>query len=193
MTIWEQLCTNFVEQYSSINVHYYYQELFMKRWNGLTSISDHIGFYYGIQRRFLKADHRVDDLTIIHAILLSLPTSPAWEVIKQTLLLRGKSLKLDNLSTKLTLVFEHKSHEENASTKSVALVAQTNNEFSGSKGNLRSRKTNQKCCKPKHDNVCYNCGEKGHWSSKCHRPKKDCKVICSVGLAVIRLYFSMYL
>ena len=183
MTIWEQLRVNFVEQYSGINVHYYYRELFTKRWNGLTSISDHIGFYYGIRRRFLEADHKVDDLTIIHAILLSLPTSPAWEVIKQTLLLRGKLLKLDDVSTELTLVFERKSHEENASTKSVALVAQTNNEFSGSKGNSRSRRTNRKRREPKQDDICYNCGEKGHWSSRCQKPKKD-KSIGSANITI---------
>ena len=83
----------------------------------------------------------------------------------------------------MTLVFECKSHEENALTKSVALVAQTNNKFSGSKGNSKSRRTNRKCYKPKHENICYNCSKKGHWSSKCQKPKKD-KPIGSANITI---------
>ena len=48
MTVWEQLCSNFVDQYSGVNIHYYYQELFTKKWDGHSPISDHVAFYYGI-------------------------------------------------------------------------------------------------------------------------------------------------
>ena len=70
MAIWEQLHINFVEQYSGVNIHYYYQELFLKKWDSHSSISDHLGSYYSIHRHFLEANYKVDDHTIINAIFL---------------------------------------------------------------------------------------------------------------------------
>ena len=131
---------NFVKKYSSVNIHYYYQELFTKKWDGHSPISDHIAFYYDIHCHFLEADHNINDQTIINVMLMSLPDLPVWEIIKQSLLQQGKGLKIDDVSTKLSLVYEQKSHKNSISIKTVALISKNDSKSSGSKDNSRKTK-----------------------------------------------------
>lgn len=86
-SMWDHLRTNFLGQHSGINVYYHYQQLYSKKWDGTSSISEHIGFYMNIRRRFIEAGHRVDDITIVNALLLSLPRTPTLEAVTTELVM----------------------------------------------------------------------------------------------------------
>jgi hypothetical protein len=87
--MWIHLHKNYVEQWSGFNVHYQYQQLYLKKWDGNSPISDHITFYLNIHHRSIEAGHCVDDTMVINALLLSLPCTATWEVVKQNLLYQG--------------------------------------------------------------------------------------------------------
>ena len=190
-SMWDHLRTNFLGQHSGINVYYHYQQLYSKKWDGTSSISDHIGFYMNIRRRFIEAGHRVDDITIVNALLLSLPRTPTWEVVKQSLLQQGQKLTLEAVTTELVMVHDRVVQEDIAEGvdkrfKTLALVSQSESSSpnrgksgnnSGGKGgnkggkNQASRKERaRQLAKP--DDVCNRCGGKGHWSPVCDKPKK---------------------
>lgn len=174
--IWDHLHKCYVDQQRGVIVHCCYQQLYAKKWDGHTSMCDHICFYLNVRRRFIEADHKVDDYVIINAILLSLPISPTWEVIKQNLLYRGNALTLDNVSAELMSAFERITLEDNLTTESLAFPSEGDQFSSGSKPDTKSTKTKIKSKSNRESNpdgVCHNCGEKGHWSPKCPKPRKS--------------------
>ncbi|KAF7761189.1 transcriptional regulator family: Zinc finger, CCHC-type [Agaricus bisporus var. burnettii] len=177
--MWDHLHRTYVDQQSGINIHFYYQELYSKKWDGHSSMSDHIGFYLNIRHRFIEAGHRIDNNVIINSLLLSLPHTPVWEVVKQNLLYNQSRLTLKNVTAELLAVFDRILHEDDAKgSKSLALVSKGDNEASGSKkadgkegkGKKKGKKKGKR--EPKPHDICHNCQEKGHWSTTCTKPKK---------------------
>ena len=122
----------------------------------------------------LIAGHKPNDYTIINAILLSLPHTPTWEVMKSNLLYHGPMLTHEAVSAELMSIYEQVTHEDSAVSKTLAFVSKGDNNLSGSKPNFKSTKGKmKKRWEPKPDNICHNCGKKGHWSLKCSNPKKS--------------------
>ncbi|KAG6894650.1 hypothetical protein C0992_005247, partial [Termitomyces sp. T32_za158] len=71
------------------------------------------------------------------------------------------------------MVYERIVHEDSTSSKTLAFVSKDNNTFSGSKSDSKKSKSkSKKKREPKPDDICHNCGDKGHWSLKCPKPKK---------------------
>jgi len=73
-------------------------------YNKCTIISDHIGYFLNLCHHIIEAGKKLDDIYVVYAILLSLPRSSIWDVIKQNLLDKGKALTLDMVSAKLISV-----------------------------------------------------------------------------------------
>jgi len=73
--MWDHLYMIHVTQHQGINVHYYYQELYTKKWNEHTTMSQHIGSFLQLRHHITKSSEKLKDIHIIHAILLSLPRS----------------------------------------------------------------------------------------------------------------------
>jgi transposase InsO family protein len=187
--MWNHLRQTYVDQQSGVNIHFYYQELYSKKWDGHSSMSDHIGFYLNIRRRFIEAGHHIDNSVIVNSLLLSLPHTPTWEVVKQNLLYNQSRLTLENVTAELLAVFDRILHEDDAKgMKSVALVSKGDNDASGSKKDGKDGKGKKKGKKkgkrePKPDDICHNCQEKGHWSNTCSKPKKP-KPVGNANVAV---------
>ena len=115
--MWDHLCQFHVTQRQGANIHYYFQELYLKKWDERTSMSDHIGSFLNLKRRIAEAGHKLDDVLIIHAILHSLPRSNIWDIVKQNLLDKGKGLTLDILTAELISVHDYAERDRLADKK----------------------------------------------------------------------------
>ncbi|KAJ3560539.1 hypothetical protein NP233_g10770 [Leucocoprinus birnbaumii] len=182
--MWDHLHMNYFQQRSGINVHYLYQQLYSQKWDGNLPISDYISFYLNICRQFIEAGHRADNVTIINALLLSLPHTSTWEVVKQNLLYKGVDLTIEKVSTKLVsvhdcIMLEDKANGVSKKMKTLVLVSTQSNSTSkkpgkggskqgGRKKNLSIEEKKERAKKyTKPDDVCKKCGRKGHWEIVC--------------------------
>ena len=102
--MWDHLQMIHVTQRQGINVHYYYQELYTKKWDEYTTMSDHIGSFLHLHCRITESGQKLKDIHIIHTILLSLSCSGIWDVVKQNLLDKGSGLTLNAITAKLLSV-----------------------------------------------------------------------------------------
>ena len=115
--MWDRLRQFHVTQRQDTNIHYYFQELYLKKWDERTSMSDHIGSFLNLKCRIAEAGHKLDDILIIYAIFHSLPRSNIWDVVKQNLLDKGKGLTLDILTAELISVHDYAEHDRLADEK----------------------------------------------------------------------------
>jgi len=69
-------------------------------------MSDHINYFLNLHRRITEAGEKLDDIHVVHAILLSSPHSSIWDVVKQNLLDKEKALTLDMVSVELISVHD---------------------------------------------------------------------------------------
>ena len=97
---------DYVDLQSGSNIHFYYWQLHTKQWDRNLSLSDHIGFYLNIHRRFIEVGHVPDGITIINTILLSLSSTPTWEVVKSDLLWHRTKLTINEVSAELMSVYK---------------------------------------------------------------------------------------
>jgi len=98
-------------------VHYYFQELYLRKWDEHTSMSDHIGSFLNLKHHITEASHKLEDILVVYAILHSLPRSNIWDVVKQNLLNKGKGLILDVLTVELISVYNYSEHDRLANEK----------------------------------------------------------------------------
>jgi len=102
--MWDRLQTIHVMQRQGINVHYYYQELYTKKWDEHTTMSDHIGSFLQLRHCITESGQKLEDIHIVYAILLSLPCSGIWDVVKQNFLDKGSGLILNAVTAELLSV-----------------------------------------------------------------------------------------
>ena len=139
MQMWEQLKKDYIKLQSGTNIHFYYQQLYTKQWDGTSLISNHVGFYLSICHQFIEAGYKPDNYTTTNAILLSLPHTPTWEVMKSNLLYHGPMLTLEAVSAELMSIYEQVTHEDSA-----ASISKGDNNLSGSKPDFKSTKGKMK-------------------------------------------------
>ena len=58
-------------------------------------MSDYIGSFLNLCCYIIEAGQKLEDIYLIHAMLLSLPHLTIWDVVKQNLLGKRKTLTLD--------------------------------------------------------------------------------------------------
>ena len=75
-------------------------------------MSDHIGYFLNLRHYIIEAGEKLDDIHVVHAILLSLPRSSIWDVVKQNLLDKGKALTLDMVSAELISVHDRNERDQ---------------------------------------------------------------------------------
>ena len=109
--MWDYLHQLHITQRQDTNIHYYFQELYLKKWDERTSMSDHIRSFLNLKRRIIEAGHKLDDILVIHAILYSLPCTNIWDIVRCNLLDKEKGLTLDILSAELISVHNYSKHD----------------------------------------------------------------------------------
>jgi len=80
--MWDKLHQLHIMQRQDTNVHYYLQELYLKKWDERTSMSDHISSFLNLKRHITEAGHKLDDILVVHAIFHSLPHLNIWDIVK---------------------------------------------------------------------------------------------------------------
>jgi len=114
-------------------------------------MSDYIGYFLNLCHHIIEAGEKLDNIYVVHAILLPLPCSSIWDVIKQNLLDKGKALTLDIVSTKLISVHDHNEHDQvveetkkKAKAEQLALLQLAHLEILQRKTKRESQWTNQR-------------------------------------------------
>jgi len=130
---------------------------------------DHIGFFLQLHCHITKSGQKLEDIHIVHAILLSLPHSGIWDVVKQNLLDKGSRLTLNTITTELLSVSDHierecqlNKSEKKQKTNQLALLAKSssNTDKPGKSKNIKKGKFKLKWRST--GSTCHACGEKGH-------------------------------
>jgi len=85
----------------------------MKKWNEQVIMSKYIGSFFHFHYYINNSKQKLDDIYIIHTILLSLPQFGIWDVVKQNLLDKDTILNLDIDTTELLSVYDHMKREHN--------------------------------------------------------------------------------
>jgi len=184
--MWDKLCQLHVTPWQDTNGHYYLQELYLKKWDERTSMSDHIGSFLNLKHHITEAGHKLDDILVVHAILHSLPCSNIWDIVKWNLLDKEKALTLDLLSTELISVHDHakRDHQANKNEKKsksdqMLLLAKSALplSYSGRRERREGRPGDRSRWPRGHPigTKYYICNQEGHWVSECPTDKSNSK------------------
>ena len=158
-------------------MHYYFQELYLRKWDEHTSMSDHIGSFLNLKHHITEASHKLEDILVVYAILHSLPRSNIWDVVKQNLLNKGKGLILDVLTVELISVYNYSEHDRLANEKDkkaksdqIALFTKPLSSSNDSRKRGKKAKHLDKGKKPRTrpaGTKCYVCSQERHWAPEC--------------------------
>ena len=106
--MWARLKKVHQENQSKINVHYYFEDLYTRKYAEGSSMADHIAAMLDIKYRIEQAGKTTPDLYVARAMILSLPKTQSWDIIKITLF-ELQSLTTEIVSTKLQQEANHHS------------------------------------------------------------------------------------
>jgi len=172
--MWDCLHQLHVTQRQNTNIYYYFQELYLKKWDKHTSMSDHIGSFLNLKRCITEAGHKLDDILVVHAILHSLSRTNIWDIVRCNLLDRGKGLTLDILTAELISVHDCSKCDCLADEKEKMLKLEQMALFTKSassstypgKKPWRGKSNNKPpTCSP--GTKYHICGKEGHWAPEC--------------------------
>ena len=159
--MWDTWKKIHVDNQQKINVHYFFKELYTKKYVDGTPMADHIAKMLDIRNRITAADEELPDLHVAHALILSLPKTQTWEMIKIQLLGLDK-LTSEIVSTKLQAEANRRTREKSGTE--TALHASSGKKSKKGKGKG-----------PQPDDVCRYCKATGHWANKCPCREEDKK------------------
>jgi|SRR5882762_3689419 len=80
--MWAKLKKVHVENQTKVNIHYHFEELFMRKYVNDTLMTDHITEMLNIKHRITQAGKDLKDLIVAQAIIISLPKTQTWEFVK---------------------------------------------------------------------------------------------------------------
>jgi hypothetical protein len=82
MEMWKELEKIHQTSLSKINIHYMFEELYMQKYTDGVSMDEHITLLLDIAHRIHSAGKKLEDLHLARAMVLSLPKTPSWELVK---------------------------------------------------------------------------------------------------------------
>jgi gag-polypeptide of LTR copia-type len=156
--MWEELKKVHQTSLSKINVHYLFEELYTKKYTDDASMDEHIASLLDLGHRITNAGEKLDDLHLARAMVLSLPKTSSWELIKIPLF-ELATLTSDLVSTRL-LQEANRRQREKAGTETALFVKRN---FNRSKGKGKAQPTDE----------CHYCHKKGHWANVCRKREAD--------------------
>lgn len=163
--MWDTWKKLHVDNQQKINVHYFFEELYMKKYVDGTPMADHIAKMLDIRNRITAAGEDLPDINIARALILSLPKTPTWELIKIQLF-GLDTLTSEIVSTKLQAEANRRMREKSGTETAL----HTN---SGKRSKKGKGKPNESSKGPKPDDVYRYCKGTGHWANKCPRREED--------------------
>jgi hypothetical protein len=157
--MWNTLKRIYVTSHAHINTHYYFEELYTRKYVDGTPIADHIAAILDLKSQIQDAGKMLDDIHVARAMVLSLPKTQSWDVIKiQLFNIESEKLTIDAVSTKLQSKANRHAH------KAV-----------GDGTALYTRKKDPGKCDGKPDPfyACRDGGHQGHNVDKCPNSRKN--------------------
>ena len=80
--MWKELKKVHQTSLSKINIHYLFEELYTRKYVDGASMDEHIASLLDLSHRIISAGEKLDDLHLARAMVLSLPKTPSWELVK---------------------------------------------------------------------------------------------------------------
>jgi hypothetical protein len=100
--MWDTLKKVHVTNQSCINVHYFFEDLYTQKYIDGTPMANHIMSMLDIKQQIINAGETLEDLHVTHAMVLSLPKTQSWDVVKIQLFdVESAKLTSKAVSTKL--------------------------------------------------------------------------------------------
>lgn len=157
---WSKLMDIHKNSQNQINVHYWFEELYTKKYTDGTSMADHIASMLELKHNLKQAGKQIPDLYVARAMVLSLLKTQSWDIVKYTLFELAK-IDSDTITMKLQVEVNHRNRKNG--TGDSALIAQ-GQKGKGGKGKGKGGGSWWKKG-PQPNDICRKCGEKGHWAS----------------------------
>ncbi len=82
-TMWDTWKKLYVTNQQTLNVHYYFEELYTTKYVEGSSMADHIALMLDLGQRIAAAGETISDVHIARALVLSLPRNQTWEALQQ--------------------------------------------------------------------------------------------------------------
>ena len=135
-----------------------------------------------LRQCILECGALFNDIYLINAIFISLPFTAEWKEVKQSLFSQGSKITLDLEIIELNATYNRlmndkdlKKQEKMMIIEQLALWSKLNQKGSQNSRSHERKKKKLKC-KLKPEDICQDCGRKGHWSRIPECPKhKDKK------------------
>jgi len=162
--MWEELKKVHQTNLSKINVHYMFEELYTRKYVDGSSMDEHIACLLDLSQRITSSGEKLEDLHLARAMILSLPKTPSWELVKIPLF-ELSTFTSELVGTRLLQEANRRTREKGG-TDTALLVKDAKG-----KGKGKAKPPG----KAKPDDECRRCGEKGHWARNCQKPENECK------------------
>ena len=113
--MWDTLKKVHVTNQARINVHYYFEDLYTRKYVDGTPMADHIAAMLDIKHQVSDAGEKLDDVHVAHTMVLSLPKTQFWDIIKIQLFdVEPDKLTVNAVSTKLQSEANQQTREKTA-------------------------------------------------------------------------------
>jgi hypothetical protein len=80
--MWDTLKKVHVTNQSRINVHYFFEDLYTRKYVDGTPMANHIASMLDIKQQIIDAGETLEDLHVACAMVLSLPKTQSWDIMK---------------------------------------------------------------------------------------------------------------
>ena len=117
--MWDAWKKMYVTNQQHINVHYYFEDLYKRKYDESTSMADHIAAMLNLGLKIKVAGEEIPDIHIARTLVLSLPRTQTWELVKVQLFSKEK-LTLDIVSMELQATANQTAHEKKSETAFLA-------------------------------------------------------------------------
>jgi hypothetical protein len=100
--MWDTLKKVHVTNQSHINVHYFFEDLYTRKYVDGTPMANHIVSMLDINQQIINAGETLEDLHVARAMVVSLSKTQSWDIIKiQLFNVESAKLTSKAVSTKL--------------------------------------------------------------------------------------------
>jgi len=97
---------------SEINIHYLFEELDTRKYVDGESTGEHTAYLLDLSHRITNSGEKLEDLHLAHAMVLSLPKTASWELVKIPSF-ELETFDLDLVSTRLLQKANRRTREKN--------------------------------------------------------------------------------